>query len=224
MPTSWFLIALANAFSAANAIGLAALIGWSARCAAEPVDPGPVRVGDRWSCEVKDGATGDRKHSVAIVVIEINDKEITTRHTLRGMNRYQTVVHNRQWGVIDNGVMQFQPSGFEIRSPLQVGKQWRSDANVKNLSSGATMRSSAVLKVLGQEQVTTTAGTFDTYRIEVNERQVDPRDQTKAYIVTHVIWYAPSVNRWVKSTYEGRSEGRVRDSSLHELTEYSREP
>jgi hypothetical protein len=32
------------------------------------------------------------------------------------------------------------------------------------------------------------------------------------------------VNRWVKKRTEGRYEGRVRDSYVEELTDYSRKP
>ena len=44
------------------AIGLAALLSWSGHCAAQTADPGPVRVGDRWSYEIKDDATGDLRN------------------------------------------------------------------------------------------------------------------------------------------------------------------
>jgi hypothetical protein len=43
-------------------------------------------------------------------------------------------------------------------------------------------------------------------------------------LASHVMWYAPAINRWVKRTYEGRAAGRVRESSLEELTDYSRQP
>ena len=107
---------------------------------------------------------------------------------------------------------------------MQVGKEWRSEANAKNLHTGVILRTSAFVRVMDEEQVTTPAGTFDTYRVEARVRLVDTRDQTKASTATHVLWYAPVVNRWVKRTYEGRSEGRVRESSLEELTDYSRKP
>ena len=39
---------------------------------------------------------------------------------------------------------------------------------------------------------------------------------------TFVFWYAATVNRWVKRKTEARYEGRLRDSYVEELTEYSR--
>lgn len=79
-------------------------------------------------------------------------------------------------------------------------------------------------KVAGKEQVTTPAGTFDTFRVEAKLRQVDSKDQTKSFLVTQWFWYAPDVNRWVKKKLEARFEGRLRDSYSEELTEYSRKP
>ena len=46
-----------------------------------------LRVGDRWSYEIKDDLTGDLRHAVTVVVVDINDKEITTRTAIRGRDR-----------------------------------------------------------------------------------------------------------------------------------------
>lgn len=206
------------------AISLVGLFCWPGPCAAQANDPGPVRFGDRWSYVVKDGATGDLRHDVTFVVAEVNDKEITTRLSFRGRDRPQTVIFDPHWGPIDNGVWQHRPSGIGIRGPLQVGKEWRSQHQSKNLRSGAALSTSAVAKVVGQEQVSTPAGTFDTYRVDVQMRQVNANDQTKSSTLSHVLWYAPAVNRWVKRVEEVRFEGRLRDSFVEELTEYSRRP
>jgi uncharacterized protein involved in copper resistance len=55
-------------------------------------------------------------------------------------------------------------------------------------------------------------------------RQVNSNDQTKAAMVTAALWYAPSINRWVRKTYSVKIEGRLRDSHTEELVEYSRKP
>jgi len=206
------------------AIGLAVLLCWPGTCAAQAVDAGAIRVGDRWSYEIKDDLTGDLRQAVTTVVVDINDKEITTRTTYRGKDRSQTIVFDLDWGRIDDGVWKLQPSGIGIRKPLQVGKEWRSDSNAMNLQSGVPFRASGIAKVVSQEQVTTAAGTFDTFRVEMTVRLINTRDQTKSSTWNFVVWYAPAVNRWVKRKTEGRFEGRLRDSSLEELTEYSRKP
>jgi hypothetical protein len=195
-------------------------------CVAQTVDPGPIRVGDRWSYDVKDGLTGDLQLAITVVVAEINQKEITARVFARSKDRPPlTIVFDPDWSRIDDGVWKHRPNDLAgIRKPLQVGKEWRSEGNSTNLRSGAAMRTSGVVKVAGQEQVTTPAGTFDTFRVESTLRQINTTDQTKSATETIVIWYAPTINRWVKRRNELRFEGRLRNSTLEELIEFSRKP
>jgi hypothetical protein len=200
------------------------LVYWTAACAAHAAEPEPVRVGDRWSYDVKDDLTGDLRQSVTVVVVEVGDKEITTRATIRGRDRPQTMVFDYDWGRIDDGVWKLSPGGIGIRKPLLVGNEWRSDANAMHIPSGVAFRASGVAKVIKQEQVTTPAGTFETYQVDATVRLVNTRDQTKSSTWTFVYWYAPAVNRWVKRKTEARYEGRLRDSNIEELTEYSRKP
>ena len=186
--------------------------------------PDEVRVGDRWSYDVKDDATGDLRRTITYVAIEITDKEITTRVTERGKDRPNTVIFSREWGRMDNGIWQTRPSGYGIKKPLEVNKEWRNEANARNLKTGVSLRVSAAAKVAGQEKITTVAGEFDTFRIETKVREVNTNDQTKSTAITETTWYAPTINRWVKRKTETRAEGRLRDSFSEELTEYTRKP
>jgi hypothetical protein len=207
-----------------TAVGLALLLLLLGYSQAQSADPGPIRVGDRWSYEVKDSLTGDLRPAMTVVVGEINDKEITTRVSLRGKDRPLTVIQDLDWGRIDDGSWKLRPPGIGIKKPLQIGKEWRSDANGIHLQSGVTFRAEGIAKVVGQEQITTQAGTFDAFRIDMTVRMINTKDQTRSQNWTFVVWYAPTINRWVKKTSEWRSEGRVRDSFSEELTEYSRRP
>src|SRR2546423_15308604 len=105
------------------AINLAALLFLHADSAAQTAEPGPIRAGDRWSYEIKDDLTGDLRHAVTVVVVDITDKEITTRTAIRGKDRPQTMVFDLDWGRIDDGAWRLQPSGIGIKRPLQVGKE-----------------------------------------------------------------------------------------------------
>jgi hypothetical protein len=193
-------------------------------CAAQTPEPGPVRVGDSWSYDIKDGLTGNLRNAITVVVAETSDKEITTRITYQGKDRPRTNVYDPDWGRIDDGIWKLRPSGIGIKTPLQIGKEWKSDANGMNLQSGVAFRASGAAKVVGQEQVRTSAGTFDTFRIDMTVRLINTKDQSRSQTWTFVVWYAPTINRWVKRTSEWRQEGRVRDSSTEELTGYSRRP
>ena len=190
------------------AINLAVLFFFlPAYCMAQTVDPGAVRVGDRWSYDIKDDLTGDLRHAITIVVVEVNEKEITTRATYRGKDRPQTMVFDSNWGRIDDGAWKLRPSGIGISRPLEIGKEWRSDANAMNLQSGVAFRATGVAKVMTQEQVTGPAGAFDTFRIDMTVRLINTRDQTKSSTWTFVVWYAPAINRWVKKTTQDALRG-----------------
>ena len=192
--------------------------------AEETAAPDDLRVGDRWSYDVRDDTTGDLRRAITYVAIEVTDKEITTRAMERGKDRPNTVIFSREWGRIDNGLWQTRPSGYGIEKPLEVNKEWRNEASTRNLKTGVSLRVSAAAKVAAQEKITTAAGEFDTFRIEVKVREVNTNDQTKSTAITETTWYAPTVNRWVKRKTETRAEGRLRDSFSEELTEYTRKP
>src|SRR5262245_20797948 len=169
------------------AIALAVLFCWPAHCAAQTVDSEAVRIGDRWSYDVKDDLTGDLRHAITIVVVDVNDKEITTRATARGKDRHKTMVFGLDWGRIDDGTWKLSPGGIGIRKPLQVGKEWRSDGNATDLRSGVNFRASSLAKTVGQEQVTVPAGTFDTFRVDMTVRLINTRDQTKSSTWTFAV-------------------------------------
>jgi hypothetical protein len=194
-------------------------------CVAQGVDPGPIRVGDLWSYEVTDALTGSLKHVATLVVLEISEKEITARTTFRGKGGPHLAVYDTDWNRIDEGGWTFRPNdGLGFPKPLKVGNEWRTDSNAKHLQSGTVFRTSGLVKVVGQEQVKTPAGTFESFRIEMAVRQVNTRDQTRSASLNYVLWYAPAVNRWVRRTEEVRIDGRIRDSFIDELSEYSRRP
>jgi hypothetical protein len=206
------------------ALALIGLLLWAGDARSQTAEPDTVRVGDRWSYDLKDAATGDLRQSFTLVVFEVNGKEIMARAIVKGQElRPQTAVYDLDWGLIDNGTWQYRPSEIGIKKPLHIGKEWRWDVSAKNMRDGSAGRTTGVAKVTGEEKVTTAAGTFDTFRIEAKGRQVSLRDQRSATI-TYVFWYAPTVNRWVKRTFEAHSGGRSRDSISEELTGYSRKP
>jgi hypothetical protein len=201
---------------------LAVLLVWPVPALAQTGDGDGVKVGDRWSYDVKDDATGDLRQAMTVTVTEVSDKEITARVAVRGKERANTVIFALDWGRIDDGRWRNRPAGIGIKTPLELGKEWRSDVNGQSLQSGMVLRSTGVAKVVAQESVTTPAGTFDTFRVEATIRQISGKDQTRSSTVQETSWYAPAVRRWVKRKTEIRSEGRLRESRTEELTDYSR--
>jgi hypothetical protein len=192
---------------------------------AQNADLAGVLRGDRWQYEVTDEITGDTTQATSVVVISVSDTEIQARATSRAVARPQQIHYDRQWSRIDDDVWKYKPSdGMGIRLPLEVGKEWRFESKAVHMQNGATVSSAGQSKVVAQEKITTPAGTFDAFRIEITSRQVNTVDQTKAATFNTTLWYAPTVNRWVRRTHKMSMEGRLREANTEELTDYSRKP
>jgi hypothetical protein len=169
--------------------------------------------------------TGELKSTTTIVVLDVSEAEINARQSVRGVERPQQIFFDRGWSRLDDGIWKFKPSdGTGIQAPLQVAKEWRFESQATHFQNGTSLRTTGQSKVMGNERVTTSAGTFDTFKIDTTIRQVNSNDQTKAATVNVTSWYAPAVNRWVRKTYSVQIEGRLRDSHTEELTDYSRKP
>jgi hypothetical protein len=204
---------------------LAVLLVGTCEAPAQTPDLGGVLPGDRWLYDITDEITGDLKYTTSVAVLDVSDKEIVARVSTRGVERPRQVVFDRGWSRIDDEVWKFAPSdGAGIRTPLEVGKEWRFANNGKNTLNGITWRTTGQSKVTAQEKVTTSAGTFETFKIETVMRHVSPNDATKSATVTNTLWFAPTVNRWVRKVYKMEREGRLRESQMEELSDYSRKP
>jgi hypothetical protein len=201
------------------------MLGLACRASAQTADLAGVQPGDRWVYEVKDEITGDVKATTTVVVLDVSEGEITARVSVRGASRPQQIVYDRSWSRIDDGTWKFRPSdGTGIQTPLQTGKAWRFENKATHFQNGTALTTTGQSKVVGEEKLTTSAGTFDTFKVETTMRQINSNDQTKAANVTVALWYAPSINRWVRKTYKVQIEGRLRDSHTEDLTDYSRKP
>jgi hypothetical protein len=185
-------------------------------------NPNGIKAGDEWTYDITDDITGDLKFTDTYVVTEATDKEITTRMTRRGSPNTILVVFDANWDLMDNSLWRRKPHGGEgIDLPLTVGKTWHVSYNSQNLKTGIVLREQAMGKVTGQESVTTSAGTFDTFKIATQVRAAtsDPTVNSQTNIVT---WFAPSINRWVKRTTATVIKGHVATSFSEELIEFSR--
>jgi hypothetical protein len=213
MRTSWYLLVLAIA------------LGTATPGTSQTPDLAGVLAGDRWTYDVTDEMTSDLKYTFTVVVIDVSEKEINTRVTSRGEKRPRQVAFDRGWSRVDDDLWKYDPSdGTGIQMPLQIGKSWRFEGNGKNFQNGTTVRTTGQSKVTGEEKITTSAGTFETFKVETVIRHVASNDQTKAATLTSTLWYAPSINRWARKTYKTQIEGRLREAQTEELTDYSRKP
>lgn len=187
--------------------------------------PSEIRVGDRWTYDVRDEITGETRRTSTYTVIEVTAKELTARVNWKTRQRPRTVVYDPYWARIDDDLWKFAPhDGISLKPPLKAGDQWRTNHVARNMRSGLVLNTSGSAKVTGEETITTPAGTFRTIKIEIDEQQAQGVDSSRFVTINVQVWYAPEINRWARKKTVVRNEGRVRESFSEELTEYARKP
>jgi hypothetical protein len=204
--------------------GLAAL--WPQVVAAQSSDKANdgVRVGDRWVYDTRDEVSQYPKDTYTQIVTEVSKDQIVASVTVRGKNGAVLIIFNRDWGVIDNVIWKFKPdNGQGLPATLAVGKEWRSQYEAKNTQNGTNLKGSISSKVTAQETISTSAGTFDTFKIERQLQELNTADPSKSYEIHIVTWFAPLINHWVRQTLLTKYEKRTRTSTSEELADFSRD-
>lgn len=182
-----------------------------------------AQVGDHWTYELIDDISGEMKATLTNIVTEVSGSEISLRVGKLGDAGAGFVTFDRSWNATNNGIWKWSPNdGTGIRMPLVVGKTWSFKSNDINSSVGFSGKRSGTSKVVAQESVTTSAGTFDTFKIETIYTLQNPRDPARKAQITIQTWYAPLINHWVKRTQVSRRDGRVGERSSLLLVEYGR--
>src|SRR5262249_12705162 len=152
------------------------------------------------------------------IVTEVSPKEIVANLTFSGKPGSLLIVYDQNWNRIDTVVWKFKPNDAQgVRLPLTVGKTWRAEFDARNTQTGANMRTSVSSKVVAQETVTTSAGTFDTFKIERSGKEFKTTDPSTIFESQMVFWYAPKINHWVRRTFVSKFEKRTRTSGSEEL-------
>ena len=191
-----------------------------------PNKPEPMeeaQLGDHWTYELRDEITGDVKSTISNTVTDVSPSEVSTRIEILGKPNTGYQTFDRAWNMTTNGAWRYAPNdGAGIRGPLSVGKTWPIKSTETNSTLGVSWKRSGTAKVVGQESVTTRAGTFDTFKIEASFQIQNANDPTKKWQAENQTWYAPAINHWVKRAALTRSDGRVRERNVIELVEYGR--
>jgi hypothetical protein len=178
--------------------------------------------GDHWTYEVRDEITGTVAATRANVVTEVTPTDITVRFKIAGNNNEGLTIYDRSWNLMDSRPWKYTPNdGSGIKSPLTIGKTWTFQSSDVG-ANGNTWKRSGTSKVVGQETVTTRAGTFDTFKIETAFSTRNINDPTRKDEVTSETWYSPAIDHWVKRTFISRTDKHLRVSNTLELVEYGR--
>jgi hypothetical protein len=179
--------------------------------------------GDRWTYEIRDQITGTVTSTREYAVTEVTPTEISVRYKVLGKNNEGLIVYDRSWNVVEDRPWRYSPNdGGGIQPPLAVGKTWPVQTNNINSANGNVWKRSGISKVVGQESVTTKAGTFDTFKIEIKFTGRNVNNPTFKNEVTALIWYAPAIDHWVKRTFVSRAEKHLQIDNEIELIEYGR--
>ncbi|WP_076864775.1 TapB family protein [Bradyrhizobium mercantei] len=189
--------------------------------APEPMED--VQTGDHWTYQLRDDITGEIKSTITNTVTDASASEINIRFSLLGNPQVGYQTFDRSWNLTNSGIWRFSPNdGTGIRAPLTVGKSWSLKNTALNTKAGNNLKRSGTAKVVAQESITTSAGTFDTFKIEISLQEENAADPTKKLQMVQQTWYAPAIDHWVKRSTVMRSDGNVRDKTTVELVEYGR--
>jgi hypothetical protein len=181
--------------------------------------------GDHWTYEIRDEITGKIASTPEYVVSEVTPTAISVRFKKLGAHNNDEgfTVYDRSWNVVEGRPWRYSPhDGSGIQSPLEVGKTWPVRTNNINSANGNIWKRSGTSKVIGQESVTTKAGTFDTFKIETTFTGTNINNPMLKNEVTAIIWYAPTIDHWVKRTFVSRANKHLQISNVVELIEYGR--
>src|SRR5215468_2699815 len=184
---------------------------------------GALRVGDRWVYDTRDEMTGFPKETYTEIVTELSPEEAIVNLTFSGSATSIFVTYDRDWNCIDNLIWRFRPSNGEgITLPLAVDKTWGIEFDARNSQTGANFKGSSSSKVVARENITTPAGTFDTFKIERQVRQFETADPSKVIESQIILWYAPQINRFVRRTSLVKFGERTRSITTEELADFTR--
>jgi hypothetical protein len=179
--------------------------------------------GDHWTYEVRDEITGTVSATRTNVVTEVTPNEISTRVHTSGKNTPGQIVFDRSWNMLTSGPWKYSPNdGSGVQPPLAADKTWSFQSNEVNAATGGSWKRSGKSKVVGQETLTTSAGTFETFKIETSYSERNVSDPTRKTEVTMQTWYAPAIGHWVKRTFVSRTDKRLMVNNTIELLDYGR--
>lgn len=189
---------------------------------AEAESMAEVMLGDHWSYEYHDNITGELKGTFTTVVTDVTAADVSVRTS--GVNQGGTayITYDRNWNAQNSATWKYAPhDGTGVHLPLTIGKSWKVQATDTGNRGGSSKRN-GTSKVVAEEKVTTTAGSFNTTKIETSIDFTNPNNPGRKAQLVMTTWYSPSVNHWVKRTMKTTIAGRVRENNTLELVDYGR--
>lgn len=190
----------------------------------EPTTPMDTPLpGDHWSYEVRDEITGELKFISTTLITDVTPTEVAIRAQSPSFSGVGVYIYDHSWNLKNSPIWRFSPNdGTGVKLPLNVGSTWKFQDDSLYGPRGITFKNVGSSRVVAQESITTSAGTFDTFKIETSINGHNVNDPTKRFASIMTTWYAPSIDHWVKRISKSSFNGRVDDNSSAELVEYGR--
>lgn len=182
-----------------------------------------VAPGDHWTYEVRDEIAGTLKLTRTDMVTDVSKNEIAVRYDVSGTGNIGNILYDRSWNIVGDGPFRYKPNdGTGFQFPLKLGAQWKFAIDAINSKNGQTFRRVGDSRVTRQENITTKAGTFDTFVIETNYTGKNVQDITLINQTATRTWFSLDVNHWVRRNIVWRQRGHIVQNTTIELTDYGR--
>jgi uncharacterized protein DUF3108 len=192
--------------------------------AAGPVNMAEAAVGDHWTYDVRDEIAGTVILTRKYIVSDVSGGQIATRvDVINNSGQSGSIVYDKSWNILRDGANRYSPnSGTGIQLPLKLNAEWKAAADEINGNNGNAWKIAVSSRVTGQDNVTTKAGTFDTYMIETTQAVRNTKNPSANAQITIRTWFAPEVNHWVRRNFVRRVGGLIVGNETMELVEYGR--
>jgi len=183
----------------------------------QPVIP---TVGDTWSYLFTKRDYGSRKESKFQMTVEnVTDTEFSIRSGAGNLNVYTRDGNIKRIEFKNGELRTWEPFVPRFSFPLEPGRTWTQ----KYISRrpGREVELDATVTVVGWENVTVNAGTFNALKITnlAWYRRKD-NDFRGREIVT--VWYVPEIRRWVRlDVLERGSNGVIYNDATEEILSYN---
>jgi hypothetical protein len=106
----------------------------------------------------------------------------------------------------------------DLKFPLSVGQKWNYEITVRPTGTRRDQRRSAEVAVVGQEQVTTPAGSFKTYKLVRSESWSSTGMAGGSSSTTSTFFYSPETRSIVKRVTENSNNPGITTVELIKFT------
>ena len=187
---------------------------------AQTADKPVVRVGDTAVYAVDN--LGDRvKSEDTITTVQIDGDVVRAKYLRPDRTPPETeFIYTSEINTVLSGASgtRFEPHSGTLKFPLVVGNTWTSESTTLS-ASGAKSKFEATNKVLASEKIKVPAGEFDAFKVETNG-WIKGINWSGTVRVVQTTWYAPAVNRTVRTEYKDYRGSQLWNNQVMELKSF----